>query len=78
MYAAASFDRLRSAFLSASGLDRRKGGTRALHTFRHAKQQEPTETFSERTNQGEVSSSPIGAVVTTSVGNMLSYIARAS
>jgi hypothetical protein len=37
-----------------------------------------TETVSERTNQDEVSSSLIGAVLAISVGNMLSYIARAS
>ena len=43
-----------------------------------AKKREPTETFSERTNQDEVSSSLIGAVLAISVGNMLSYIARAS
>jgi hypothetical protein len=36
------------------------------------------ETFSERTNQDDVSSSLIGAVLAISVGNMLSYIARAS
>src|SRR6267154_6092134 len=43
-----------------------------------AKKREPTETFSEGTNQDEVSSSLIGAVLAISVGKMLSYIARAS
>jgi hypothetical protein len=43
-----------------------------------AKQRQPAETFSERTNQRDVSSSLIGAALAISVGNMLSYIARAS
>jgi hypothetical protein len=46
--------------------------------FAIAKKREPAETFSERTNQDEVSSSLIGAVLAISVGKMLSYIARAS
>jgi hypothetical protein len=33
---------------------------------------------SAKTNQGEVSFSPMGAVLAIWVGNMLSYIARAS
>jgi hypothetical protein len=43
-----------------------------------AKKRQSAETFSERTNQRDVSSSLIGAVLAISVGNMLSYIARAS
>jgi hypothetical protein len=43
-----------------------------------AKKPEPTETFSERIYQRDVSSSLLGAVLAVSVGNMLSYIARAS
>jgi hypothetical protein len=43
-----------------------------------AKKPESTETFPERIYQREVSSSLIGAVLAISVGNMLSYIARAS
>jgi hypothetical protein len=35
-------------------------------------------TVSERKNQVEVSSSSVGAILAISVGNMLSYIARAS
>jgi hypothetical protein len=35
-------------------------------------------TVSERKNQDEVSSSSFGAIPAISVGNMLSYIARAS
>jgi hypothetical protein len=46
--------------------------------FAIAKKREPAETVSERTNQDEVSSSLIGAVLAISVGKMLSYIARAS
>ena len=46
--------------------------------FVMAKKPESTETFSERINQRDVSSSLIGAVLAVSVGNMLSYIARAS
>src|SRR5260370_2304414 len=43
-----------------------------------AKKREPTETFSQRTNQDEVSSSLIAAVLSTSVTNTLSHITPAT
>jgi hypothetical protein len=57
---------------------RRFASPRERNTFVMAKKPESTETFPERINQREVSSSLIGAVLAISVGNMLSYIARAS